>query len=525
MKDNSPGQPEAHPVVFEALNVAKRFGPVAALSGASIQLRAGEVVALMGENGAGKSTLLKILTGDHASSSGALLLGGREVTFRDPAHARRMGVRVVAQEPEIAPDVTVAENIYIGALRQRGRRYSRSLLEREAGQELAEHGFGSSIDPGMLGKDLTAAQRQIVEIMRALQGSPKVICFDEPTSSLGEHEVDILFRLVAELRRRRVAIAYVSHRLPEVFELADRVTVLRDGTLVGSRQITETSSDELVRMMVGRDLSQLFERTPHQPGEPILQLDSVTTDDVHGVKLSVRRGEVVGIAGLVGAGRSELLRAIVGDIPVRSGSIAYKSRPITFKSPADSIAVGIGFAPEERKAEALILERSISDNIVLTVLPKISRAGFVLARRERTIASGFISRMRIRTPSPDQLVKRLSGGNQQKVVLARWLAIAPDLLLLDEPTRGVDVGAKAEIYRIIDGLAAQGTAVIVVSSELPELMGLSDRIYVMAHGRLSSSLNRADATEERILSLALTDDAAPREPAPTSDRNEGLHND
>jgi ABC-type sugar transport system ATPase subunit len=337
---------------------------------------------------------------------------------------------------------------------------------------------------------------------------PKVICFDEPTSSLGDEEVTLLFALIRQLQQDGVAIGYVSHRMGEIFQLADRITVLRDGAYVGTKAVGETDHDELVRMMVGRDLTQFFHREPAALGDVVLELDHVSNDIVQDISLTVRAGEVVGVAGLVGAGRSELMKTIAGDLLVTDGEIRVHGTARRFRSPRDSIQAGIGFAPEERKAEALLLDRSVRDNTALAVLRSLSRWIFVKDADESALAQSYIDSLRIRTPSPEQLVGRLSGGNQQKVVLSRWLATKPKLLLLDEPTRGIDVGAKAEIYAIIDRLAHEGVAVIVVSSELPEVLGVSDRIYVMAHGRITGELPRAEATEESILALAMDEEVA-----------------
>ena len=504
----SPEHPASHEhAAFHARGISKRFGAVVALDGVDLELRAGEVTALMGENGAGKSTLLKILGGDYQPDSGELLFDGRPEHFADPADAHRAGLRIIAQEPEIVPHVSVAENIYVGALSSRGLIFDRRALERQAGEALARYGFDRLISPTTIGSRLSAAQRQIVEIMRAIVDDPKVICFDEPTSSLGDEEVGILFALIRTLRDEGRAVGYVSHRMNEIFRLSDRITVLRDGRLVGTRLTAETDNDELVRMMVGRDLSQLFHRERQRPGRTVLELRGVTTDDVRDIDLTVHAGEVVGVAGLVGAGRSELMKAIVGDLPVRSGELVVDGAVQHFSSPADSVAVGIGFAPEERKAEALIMQRSVRDNVVLAVLKQLSTFVFVRGRDERAVAGRYIAQLRIRTPSTETLVRNLSGGNQQKVVLARWLALGPKLLVLDEPTRGVDVGAKAEIYAIIDQLAQAGVAILVVSSELPEVLGVSDRIYVMAGGAIVGELDDTVATEESILALAMSESA------------------
>ena len=494
-------------VMLEARGIGKSFGPVRALSGVDLQLRAGEVTAIMGENGAGKSTLLKILTGDYQPDAGTLELAGTEVHFTDPRHSRLAGLRVIAQEPEVIAHVSVAENIYVGALR--GPLFDKRAVYAKTRADLAKYGFERLIRPEALGSTLSPAQRQIVEIMRALVDEPAVICFDEPTSSLGEDESGILFALIQRLRDEGVAIGYVSHRMQEIFQLADRITVLRDGALVGTKLTAETDHDELVRMMVGRDLSQFFHREPVVPGETVLELRGVSNEYVSGIDLMVRAGEVVGIAGLVGAGRSELMKTIVGDYSITSGEIVVSGRRVSFRSPGDAIAAGIGFAPEERKAEALVLQRPVRDNITLAVLKQLSRWIFLRAGAERALTADYISRLRIRTPSSEQLVGKLSGGNQQKVVLARWLATRPKLLVLDEPTRGVDVGAKAEIYAIIDELAHSGVAVLVVSSELPEVLGLADRISVMAGGRIVGELARAEATEEAILALAMDESRTP----------------
>jgi L-arabinose transport system ATP-binding protein len=488
---------------LRAEGISKAFAGVQALTDVSLDIRAGEVLALMGENGAGKSTLLRILTGEHAPSAGRLLVDGREVSFATPGDAQRAGLRVIQQEPEIVPHVSVAENVYLGRLPRRGRLFDRRALNRRIREDLARYHYTGAVDPATLGSQLSAAQRQLVEILRALTGEVKVIAFDEPTSSLSESEVDALFALIRRLRDDGVAVVYVSHRMPEIFAIADRVAVLRDGRYVGDRAVADVTEAELVRMMVGRDLDDMFSREPHTPGDVVLSVQGVTTDDVTDVSLEVRAGEVVGLGGLVGAGRSELAHAIVGDVPLRSGTVSVGGRAIRLRSPADALRAGVGFAPEERKAQALLLQRSVRDNISLAVLRRLARLHVIGRRAEGQLARRFVRQLRIRTSSVEQEVRTLSGGNQQKVVLARWLARRPELLILDEPTRGVDVGAKAEIYSIIHDLAAEGIALLVISSEMPELLGLSDRIVVMHGGRVSGELSRGEATEEAVLSLAM----------------------
>ncbi|MFF2660594.1 sugar ABC transporter ATP-binding protein [Kitasatospora sp. NPDC058032] len=499
--------------------LTKTFGAVRALSGVTLDFPRGTVTALMGENGAGKSTLLKILTGDHRPTEGRVLLDGHPVDLRSPAQARALGIRIVPQEPEIVPHVSVAENVYAGALPTgRGRRLDRAALRRRITADLDRLGFTGVLDPDLPGSRLTAAQRQLVEIMRALTGGAgeaKLIAFDEPTSSLSEHEADTLFALIGRLRAEGVAVVYVSHRMREIFRLADRIAVLRDGALAGVQDARDTTEGDLVRQMVGRDLSALFVRGDVATDRVVLRARGLTTDHVRDIDLTVRAGEVVGLAGLIGAGRSELALALAGDLPVRAGTVTLDEQPLPTGSPGRVIRAGLGLAPEERKAQALFLHRSIRDNTSIAVLDRLRRWRFVKRAAERDLARVYTDRLRVRAPSIEHEVRKLSGGNQQKVVLARWLARRPKLLILDEPTRGIDVGAKTEIHRIIADLAEEGVALLVISSELPELLGLADRIVVLQNGRITGELDRADATEEAVLQLAMADDITA---AATADR-------
>ena len=498
--------PDSVPVALRAEGLGKGFAGVTALADVSLDLPAGQVTAIMGENGAGKSTLLKILSGDHTPDTGRVLLDGAPATFGSTAAAHRAGIRVIYQEPEIVPHVSVAENVYLGALPKRGPFVDRRRLTRMVSADIARYGFDGVLRPDTLGRHLSAAQRQLVEILRALITEPKVIAFDEPTSSLSDHEVDALFALMGRLRDDGVAIAYVSHRIKEIFRIADQVAVLRDGRLVGTRAVADVTENELVKMMVGRDITAMFEhRHADSVGDVVLGLRDVTTDDVHDVSLDVRAGEVVGLAGLVGAGRSELARAVVGDLPIRSGEVRVEGKAVRLHDPGDAKRAGIGLAPEERKADALLLRRTVRDNASLAMLDRLRRFRIVRRQAERELVSTYAERLRIRTPGLEAEVRNLSGGNQQKVVLARWLARQPKVLILDEPTRGVDVGAKAEIYAVIDRLVADGVAVLVISSELPEVLGICDRVYVMQGGRITGELARAEATEERVLALAMAD--------------------
>ncbi|RKE05142.1 sugar ABC transporter ATP-binding protein [Streptomyces sp. TLI_171] len=513
--DHSPPPPPLPPGTAGVVAVGKRFGAVRALSGVTLDFPAGQVTALMGENGAGKSTLLKILTGDHRPTEGHLHLDGRRLDLRSPADARAAGIRIIPQEPEIIPHVTVAENVHAGSLpRRAGRLLDRAELRRRTLADLERLGFAGVLDPDLLGSQLTPAQRQLVEILRALTGEAKVIAFDEPTSSLSEQEAQALFALIGRLRAQGVAVVYVSHRMQEIFRLADRIAVLRDGELAGVQAAAATDEGELVRLMVGRDLSAMFTRTTRLATDRVvLEVKGLTTDHVRDIDLTVRAGEVVGLAGLIGAGRSELALALAGDLPIRSGAATLYGRPLG-GNPGRAIRAGLGLAPEERKAQALFLHRSIRENTSVAVLERLRRFRFVKQGAEKRLAREYTERLRVRTPSIEHEVRKLSGGNQQKVVLARWLARKPEVLILDEPTRGIDVGAKAEIYRIVADLAEQGVALLVISSELPELLGLADRIVVMQGGRITGELDRAEATEEAVLHLAIADDLTPRRPSP-----------
>ncbi|NUT37818.1 MAG: sugar ABC transporter ATP-binding protein [Hamadaea sp.] len=499
---------------LRVVGVGKRFGPVHALSAVTLDFAAGAVTALLGENGAGKSTLVRIIAGEHHPDSGELLLDGAPVRLRSPSDGRRAGIRVISQEPEIVPHVTVAENVALGVLpRRRGRLVDRGRLRDRVRADLDRLGVAHLLDPSALGRELTPAQRQLVEILRAVSGDSRVIAFDEPTSSLSDQETDALFDVIRRFAAEGRTIIYVSHRLAEVFRLADHIAVLRDGTVAGTAAAGDVDESAVVRMMVGRDVGERFARRHAPASAVVLAVEGVTTDHVHDVDLRVRAGEVVALAGLVGAGRSELCRALAGDLPIRAGRVSVDGREVTLRGPRDALRAGIAYAPEERKEQALLLQRPVKDNITLAVLRRLSRGRFVRQAEERRLAAGYAERLRIRTPSLSQEAGRLSGGNQQKVVIARWLAARPKVLLLDEPTRGVDVGAKAEIYRLVAELAQAGLAIVVVSSELPEVLGLADRIAVMQRGRITGELDHGAASEEAILALAMAQDLTARGPA------------
>ncbi len=508
----------AIPGTLEIRNISKAFPNVQALMDVSLDIRPGEILAFIGENGAGKSTLLKIINGDYQPDNGTLTIDGQKLSFSNPSQAHRAGVRVIYQEPEIVPGVDVAENIWVGELPKRLGFIDRNKLEQLVKESLAEYGFQDVLPIHLLGEELSSAQRQLVEIMRALKSGVRILALDEPTSSLTDDEVERLFTLVRRLRDEGVAIIYVSHRIKEILRLCDRIAVLRDGNLIAVKPASELTEDEIVRLMVGRKLSEFIQRKPAGAGREVLKVENLNSNWHEGVSFHINAGEVVGFAGLIGAGRTELAKVIFGEMPMNSGSVQIDGRETHIHRPDQAIANGIGFAPEDRKREGLLLVRNVLENTSIAILRQICRFHFVNQRLEHSIAAGYVERLQVRTPSLKQEVGKLSGGNQQKVVLARWLAAKPKVLILDEPTRGIDVGAKAEIYRLVDELANEGLGIMFISSELPEILGLSDRIYVMQNGRITGELSGAEASEEAVLKLAMTDNlsAASGESAATT---------
>ena len=474
----------------------KHFGVVHALRGATLDVRAGEIHALVGENGSGKTTMMRILVGDIESDSGSIRFAGEDARWSDPARARAAGIGLVYQEPNLAYDLTVAENAFMGQLpRRRGRVDWRELSRRFLA--LAEQ-TGFQLDGRRPVRLLSPDQRQLVEIMKVVAARPRLIALDEPTASLTQDQVAALFALLKQLAADGCAVILITHRLREVFTLCTRATVLRDGETRAVLDVAATDQDEIIRLMVGRELGQV-QRTEQVPGDVVLEIRNLSRGKVlHDVSLHVRRGEVVGLAGLVGAGRSALVRTVFGLRRADSGEVLVGGEPVVIRSPRDAIAAGLGLGPEDRRLSGLCLDMSVSENIALVDYAHRSLAGMVSHARSREIADGLIQDISIRTRDSDARVKTLSGGNQQKVVLARWLARAPRVLVLDEPTRGIDVGAKAEIYQLLDRLAGEGMGLLVSSSELPELLTLCDRIYAVYRGRLVAEFDRETATEEAI---------------------------
>ncbi|WP_354040356.1 sugar ABC transporter ATP-binding protein [Devosia sp. UYZn731] len=494
--------------ILEIRGVGKAFPNVRALANLAFDVKRGEVVAFVGENGAGKSTLLKILSGDYRLDEGTVLLDGQEVSHVGPLEARRAGFRLVRQEPEIVPHISAAENIFVGELPQKRGIIDFSQLRSDARALLQECGFAGLIDPEAMGDTLSPAQKHVVEIARALKPGVKVIAFDEPTSSLTADETERLFTLIRALRQRGLGVIYVTHRLHEVMEISDRIVVLRDGRLVGIKETASVTPDEIIRMMVGRDLSYGFSRSETTRSEVVLEVTNLTSRYHRDISFKIHAGEILGFAGLVGAGRTELAKVIFGDLHKRSGDVRIMGELTRIKSPSDAIRASIGFAPEDRKGEGLILVRSVIENASMAVFSRLSRWGVLRSKMMVDTVAPLIASLEIKTPSLEQEVGKLSGGNQQKVVLARWLAAKPKVLILDEPTRAVDVGAKAEIYRLIDNLAKSGIAIMLISSEMPELLALADRIVVMQGGLLSAPIEKSEASEERILNVALGQQAA-----------------
>ena len=490
--------------LLQAASIAKSFSGVHALRNASFDLHAGEVHALVGENGAGKSTLIRVFTGAIQPDSGTLLIAGEAVRHNTPAHARALGIAAIYQQPSLFPHLTVAENISLG-LEGAGlwRRVDWKARKRQARDLLAR--AGSQLDPDRLVETLSMPEQQIVEIAKAIGAQARIVIMDEPTASLSDREVERLFSVIRTLRSEGVGIVYISHRLEEIAAIADRVTVLRDGQTIATRPMEEVTAAELIRMMVGRDLSAVFPKRPVPIGEPVLQVRNLRSAalGIRDVSFAVRAGEIFGLAGLVGSGRTEVAQLLFGLAVPDQGEILLRGKPIQPRSPAEAIALGIAYVPEDRRQHGVILPMPLTANTTLATLRSVSSRGLLDSRRECEVTQSYIERLRIKARSVHTEAGTLSGGNQQKVAIARWLAAEPGIVILDEPTQGVDVGSKSEIHSIMVDLAEQGKAILMISSELPEILGMSDRIAVMHNGSVAGILDRDHATQPKILSLAL----------------------
>lgn len=485
-------------------HVSKAYAGVQALRHASFDLYAGEVHALVGENGAGKSTLIKIITGAVEPDSGRLEIAGRLVQSNNPVLSRELGIAAIYQHPALFPQLSVSENIALG-LEAGGPWRTISRRRRKAQAKLLLDRIGARIDPETEVKHLTMPEQQLVEIARALGSNARVVIMDEPTSSLSDQEVANLFRVIQELKADGVGIIYISHRLEELSQVADRVTALRDGVIVGTKSMNETSRADLIRMMVGRDLSAIFPKKNVEIGSVVLELEGIGCRGagIHGIHLTLRAGEILGLTGLIGAGRTELAKVLFGLTPSDRGNIFLAGKPVTLGTPGDAISQGIAYVPEDRRRHGVVLEMSVAHNMTLAMLKDIASRGMIHFSQERSIVQNSMERFGVKASSMDASVGSLSGGNQQKVAVARWLNTKPKILILDEPTQGVDVGAKSEIHRLMCELAAEGMAILMISSEMPEILGMSDRIAVMYAGTIVATVDRAGLTQEKLLELAL----------------------
>jgi rhamnose transport system ATP-binding protein len=491
-------------LLLDARHISKSFAGLRALDRVSFDLRSGEVHALVGENGAGKSTLIKIITGAEQADAGTLTVAGVPLISIDTQTTRGLGIAAIYQQPALFPHLTVAENIALSL--ERGspwRRIDRKARRRRASELLAR--IGATLDPDRLVGTLTMPEQQIVEIAKAIGADARIVIMDEPTASLSDREVERLFEVIARLRAAGAGIIYISHRLEEIATIADRITVLRDGETVATRDARDVTRTDLIRMMVGRELDAVFPKRQVPLGDTALSVRDLSNarTGVQGVSLSVRRGQILGLAGLVGSGRTQLAETIFGLTPATGGEIAIAGNPVAIASPADAIDRGIAYVPEDRRQHGVVLEMSVAANATLASLPAVSRNGLISREVEDALAQRYVTELRIKASSVDAEVGSLSGGNQQKVALARWLATGPSVLILDEPTQGVDVGSKAEIHRLMQDLAERGMAIIMISSELPEILGMSDRIAVMHAGTIVATMERDAATAANIMAAAL----------------------
>ena len=487
---------------IEMKGINKSFGTNQVLKDAGFYLADGEVHALMGENGAGKSTLMKILTGVYDRDAGTVLVDGQEVNYKNPQEAEKAGIVFIYQEINSLFDLTVEENLFMGKEITKGFGICDKKAMRAQAQEIMDR-MGVNIPVDAVMSDLSVGQQQMVEICKALMVDAKVLIMDEPTAALTQSETENLFKVVNSLREKGVSIVYISHRMEEIFELCDRITILRDGSYIGTEYIKDITMDDIVQMMIGREIGERYPARDVEIGEEVLRVEGLTHQKLFkDVNFSVRAGEVLGVSGLMGAGRTEIMQAIFGNLPIVSGKIFIDGKEVSIKNPRQAIAAGIGFITEDRKTEGLLLEKSIAENIEIANLGKVSNNSILSKSKSAALVKRGIEEFRIRCFGPEHECGNLSGGNQQKVVLAKWIYTDPKILILDEPTRGVDIGAKKEIYSVINDMAAKGVAVIMVSSELPEVLGMSDRIMVVHEGHVTGIIDGATADQAKVMTLA-----------------------
>lgn len=489
-------------ILLQMKNIHKSFPGVKALEAVDLELRRGEVHALLGENGAGKSTLIKVLGGIYIADEGEIFIGGKKVVIDGVKTSHDNGIAIIHQELVLVPHMTVAENIFLGRESGKGFWVNYEVMTKEAQKLLNDYHMNISAEA--LVKDLTIAQQQMVEIVKAISYNSKILVMDEPTSSISDKEVEFLFKTMRMLTEKGVGIVYISHKMDELEQICDRVTILRDGANVGTAIVKETGRDELIAMMVGRELTNYYTRDYLAPGEVVLKAENINDGKmVKGADFEIRKGEIAGFAGLVGAGRSELMKCIFGLTPNYTGTVYVDGKPVKIHSPLDGMKMGIALVPEDRKLEGIFKVQSVSFNSTIEVLSSFIRGIWVDSAKEEDITQRYIDMMDTKTPSQEQIIGNLSGGNQQKVMIGRWLATAPRILILDEPTRGVDIGAKSEIYGIMNELVKQGVSIIMISSELPEILNMSDRVYVMCDGRITGCFSHEEGvTQEQIMKLA-----------------------
>lgn len=497
----SPGK-----VLLEMKGIGKTFPGVKALEGMNLTIREGQVHALLGENGAGKSTLIKILSGAYTKDEGEIFFEGQPVDIRGPQDAQALGISTIYQEFNLARDLTVAENIFLGHLPTKGIAVDWARVKERSREILDTLGVTFSVDA--LTSSLSVAEQQLVEIAKSLNRKTRILIMDEPSAVLGEKDLEKLFQVVRSLQAQGIGIVYISHRLKEIFELADQVTVLKDGRYIDTKNVSEVTMDDLVKLMIGRDLKDVYPKRDPTPGDVLLEVKNVSrTKLVHDVSFELRAGEIVGFAGITGSGRTELVRTIFGADPY-TGEMRIAGKPYKARSPADAISNGVALVTEDRKAQGLFLKLNVTFNTTISGLKYLCRFGILQLPKELALVKKMIQELSIKTPGPNFIVVNMSGGNQQKVVLARWLSIGTRIFIMDEPTRGIDVGSKSEIYQIMDQLTKKGVGIIMISSELPEVLGMSDRIMVMRQGTIVKELSRAEASEEAIMKYAVGSEAA-----------------